>query len=57
MVMNVEYFISKRIVFAKENKNVFSRPIIRITISNNTFCWGNVNIFVYFKWISESNYQ
>ena len=31
--MNVEYFISKRLVFAKENKNVFSRPIIRITIS------------------------
>ena len=31
--MNVEYFISKRIVTAKENKNVFSRPIIRITIS------------------------
>ena len=31
--MNVEYFISKRIVSAKENKNVFSRPIIRITIS------------------------
>ena len=30
--MNVEYFISKRIVSAKENKNVFSRPIIRITI-------------------------
>jgi lipoprotein-releasing system permease protein len=31
--MNVEYFISKRLVSAKENKNVFSRPIIRITIS------------------------
>ena len=31
--MNLEYFISKRLVFAKENKNVFSRPIIRITIS------------------------
>ncbi|MAR39960.1 MAG: hypothetical protein CMD22_04735 [Flavobacteriales bacterium] len=31
--MNVEYFISKRIVSAKENKNVFSRPIIRVTIS------------------------
>ena len=31
--MNVEYFISKRIVSAKEIKNVFSRPIIRITIS------------------------
>ena len=31
--MNVEYFISKRIISAKENKNVFSRPIIRITIS------------------------
>ena len=30
--MNVEYFISKRIVSAKENKNVFSRPIIRLTI-------------------------
>ena len=30
--MNVEYFISKRIVSAKENKNIFSRPIIRITI-------------------------
>jgi lipoprotein-releasing system permease protein len=30
--MNVEYFISKRIISAKENKNVFSRPIIRITI-------------------------
>ncbi|MGY8988148.1 MAG: ABC transporter permease, partial [Flavobacteriales bacterium] len=29
----VEYFISKRLVSAKENKNVFSRPIIRITIS------------------------
>ena len=30
--MNIEYFISKRIVSAKENKNVFSRPIIRLTI-------------------------
>ena len=30
--MNVEYFISKRIINAKENKNVFSRPIIRVTI-------------------------
>ncbi len=30
--MNVEYFISKRIVGAKENKNALSRPIIRITI-------------------------
>ena len=30
--MNVEYFISKRIVNAKENKNVFSRPIISLTI-------------------------
>ena len=31
--MNVEYFISRRLISAKENKNVFSRPIIRITIS------------------------
>ena len=31
--MNLEYFISKRLIFAKENKNVFSRPIIRITIA------------------------
>ena len=31
--MNIEYFISKRLITAKENKNVFSRPIIRVTIS------------------------
>ena len=32
MVMNVEYFISKRIVSEGKNKNVFSHSIIRITI-------------------------
>ena len=31
--MNLEYFISKRLIKAKANKNVFSLPIIRITIS------------------------
>ena len=31
--MNVEYFISKRLINTKKNKNVFSRPIVRITIS------------------------
>ena len=30
--MNVEYFIAKRLVSAKEGNNRLSRPIIRIAI-------------------------
>ena len=31
--MNIEYFISKRLIFSKDKNNLFSKPITRITVS------------------------